>query len=481
MTLTRREFAKSGLAALGFMALDGLPVFAAPPGWKPNRKPDLVFGVLTDTHLMTAWDAKSVYRTMSLDYIKNAYAYFKKRNVDAVLNLGDAAHRAQVRALEFHREEFDKVFGTNNPPVLLVVDGNHEWQGDWDYLKNMYKAPTDFKENVLTEDFPRLFEKGWRVKYERMWHKEVNGFHFFGRGWHVDNGEFGKFIKSEAERCELKGEKPFFILSHKMTYFACNRHLREYPNAIGFCGHWHTSLANWGNIYFERNYKLFPYINCGACRYDGDNGLDQKWLKEKPASQRDSVDNHFEYPSRQGLVVSVYNSLGIVMERLEFGNGGKLGPDWVFPVGKFETRPYSRETLTQKIGTPEFSKGAKLDVTKCCQRGNNTNVKLESGISNGKTGNNIVVKIPMADGNRKSRVFAYDVVVVADDDPKKRFFKSVYFSGVNAGIGHEPDHGVTTVDIPIAELPVGKKLTVAVRPISSLGTKGKAIATTLRV
>jgi hypothetical protein len=87
----------------------------------------------------------------------------------------------------------------------------------------------------------------------------------------------------------------------------------------------------------------------------------------------------------------------------------------------------------------------------------------------------------MATGNRKSRVFAYDVVVVADDDPKKRFFKSVYFSGVNAGIGHEPDHGITTVDIPIAELPVGKKLTVAVRPISSLGTKGKAIATTLRV
>ena len=57
---------KGGLASLGFLSLDGLPVYAAPLDWKPNRKPDLVFGVLADTHLMTAWDGKSVYRTMSL-------------------------------------------------------------------------------------------------------------------------------------------------------------------------------------------------------------------------------------------------------------------------------------------------------------------------------------------------------------------------------------------------------------------------------
>ena len=88
--------------------------------------------------------------------------------------------------------------------------------------------------------------------------------------------------------------------------------------------------------------------------------------------------------------------------------------------------------------------------------------------------------IPLADGNPNSRVFAYDVVVMGDD-VEKRFFKSVYFEGCNLGIGHEPNKGVTIVDIPLSQLPAGKKLTIAVRPISSLGTKGKTIGTTWRV
>ena len=490
--LNRREVLKGGLSALGFMALDGLPVYAAPLDWKPNRKPDLVFGVLADTHLMTAWDAKSVYMTMTLDYIKNAFAYFKEMNVDAVIHLGDAAHRGQVRGLEFHREEFDKVFGTKNPPPLLVVAGNHEWQDDWTFLGDLYPDPDVFKENVLGEDFPRLFEKGWGgIKYEECWHKEVKGFHFFGKQWGVDDGKFGKFVKDEADRCKLKGEKPFFILSHKMTYFACNHQLREYPNAIAFCGHWHSSMANWGtNIMYDRNYKIFPYINCGACRWDGGNGLTEECLKEKTSDQSDA-DYHFEYPSRQGLVVSVYDGVAVVMDRREFTRGGRIGPPWVFPIGQFETKPYSRETLATKIGNPEFRPNAKIHTYMDTVATNGKIVlpnRVKDLIANmclkpkrKEEKPSLWIEIPMADGNRKSRVFAYDVVIMADDDVKNRYFKSVYFAGVGFGEGHEDNDGITLLDVPIENLPKGKKLTVAVRPVSSLGTKGKAIGKAVKV
>ena len=302
---------------------------------------------------------------------------------------------------------------------------------------------------------------------------------------------FGKFVKDEAERCNLKGTKPFFILTHKMTYFACNHQLREYPNAIGFCGHWHSSMANWdSNIMYKRNYKLFPYINCGACRYDGGNGLSQDCMKEKPATWSDA-DYHFQYPSRQGLVVSVYNDKYVVMDRREFFRGGRIGPPWVFPIGQFETKPYSRETLATKIGNPEFRPKAKIQTYMDTVATNGKVIlpkRVEDLIAHmyrkperKDEKPSMWIEIPMADGNRKSRVFSYDIVIMADDDPKNRYFKSVFFAGVGFGEGHEDNDGITLVDVPIEKLPKGKELTIAVRPVSSLGTKGKTIGTTLKV
>ena len=49
MNASRREFL-SGAAAIAF---GGWRLFAAPPGWKHGGKPNLVFGVVSDTHLRT--------------------------------------------------------------------------------------------------------------------------------------------------------------------------------------------------------------------------------------------------------------------------------------------------------------------------------------------------------------------------------------------------------------------------------------------
>ena len=65
MEITRREFLKDSLAALGFLALpDGL--WAAPAGWKPEKKANLVFGAVSDTHVRTAYDGVSRYWRFSL-------------------------------------------------------------------------------------------------------------------------------------------------------------------------------------------------------------------------------------------------------------------------------------------------------------------------------------------------------------------------------------------------------------------------------
>ena len=58
--------------------------------------------------------------------------------------------------------------------------------------------------------------------------------------------------------------------------------------------------------------------------------------------------------------------------------------------------------------------------------------------------------------------------------------KSVYARGYCMGIGYEPEGGVTTLEIPQSELPAGKRLAIAVRPCSSLATRGNPITTTLK-
>ena len=473
MMMNRREFAKGGLAALGFLALDGLPVFAAPAGFKPKKKPNLAFGILSDTHLRVEWDGKSLYRTMTLDYVRNAFKLFKERNVDAFLHLGDAAHRAADRELEFHRELFEEVFGKSGGPVKLLVPGNHEW---FDCRDMHQKIWSDWQDHSLVCDFPRLWGRAWGVQFEEMWHKEVNGYHFFGRDWNVDEIKFADFILSNAESCGLKGKKPFFILSHARHHFAFCHALREFPNAVAFFGHWHASNADWKTIYFDKFGGFFPSVEVGACRFDGGNTLDanESVLKEKFAAsgetgeQKEQDWHTNKVPSRQAMVVNIYDDF-VVFERHEVGLGGKLGPDWVLPLkwrekkdanGEPFKHPFSRDMLARRIGSPEFPPKAKLEI--------------------GKMADALNLTIPLADGNPKSRVFAYDVVAIGDD-PAKKFFKSAYFEGVNLGIGHEPDGGITKVELPIAELPAGKNLTIAVRPVSSLGTKGKTIGTTMRV
>ena len=58
MKLNRREVLKGGLSSLGFVAMPG-GLFAAPAGWKPKKKPNLAFGVVSDTHMRCHYDGKS--------------------------------------------------------------------------------------------------------------------------------------------------------------------------------------------------------------------------------------------------------------------------------------------------------------------------------------------------------------------------------------------------------------------------------------
>ena len=481
MDLTRREFAKGGLASLGFLALPG-GLFAAPAKWKPKgRKPNLVFGILSDTHLMVEWDGKSLYRSMTLDYIRNAFRLFKVRGIDAFLHLGDASHRGCVREWEFHKEVFDEVFGKKNAPEKIIIVGNHELMGNEGHCKGVYRESDVWRENAICADVARHYERVWGEPYAENFHREVKGYHFFGRHWNADEygkvGEmpFADYILSKSDGCSLKGTKPFFILSHRRHHYFFCQALKGFPNAVAFMGHWHQSNTDWKSIYFDRDTfgGFFPHMEVGACRYDGENGMFPPNGVKLPEGSVNC--EGASKPSCQAMIVNVYDDM-VVFERHEVGEGGKLGPDWVMPIGKFNPHPFSREELKKAIGEPQFRKRAKLVVSTGLTRfrPHQNPDNPVNPVKKASPSPSIKIKIPLADGNPDSRVYAYEVEIVGGNT-KEMVTKSVYFEGVNCGIGHEPNKGVTTMEIPKSELPKGRRLTISVTPLSSLGTKGKPI------
>ncbi len=484
METTRREFMKDGLAALGFLALPGTAMFAAPAGWKPDKKPNLVVGILSDTHLQSGWDGVKPHGGFPLKYVTNAMRLFQERNIDAFMHLGDMAHRGKNVEVQYHCDIFAKFFpngraSDGHAVEKLVVCGNHELFGNargggGAWAPNIWKDKAVRDKHTLVGDLPVHWEQVLGEKYEPVWHKEVKGYHFFGRHWLTPEKKLADLVNAKAEECSLKGTKPFFLLSHARNHFKCRAAMRAFPNAVAFFGHWHQSNADWKTIYHSDGF--FPEICCGACRHDGQNTLDANGntLKEPDESDRKNWHNN-KVPSRQAMVMNVYDDM-IVIERHEVGHGGKLGADWVMPLGRFKPHPFTRGELKKVIGSPEFQPKAKLEVAKA-------QVAVKGGKpkkgEKPRTEPGISIAIPLADGNPGSRVFAYDVVVVGDD-VNARLFKSVYFEGCNLGVGHEPNKGLTTVEIPLSRLPAGKDLTIAVRPVSSLGTKGKAIGAAWR-
>ena len=501
--VSRQDFLRGIAASLGLGAFGGWRLFApplghppcglaalggySPPGWKPSGKPNLVFGVISDTHLRTTADGKYSTKYWSDRWVVAALKHFREQNVDAVVHLGDMAHLGQVEEMEFHRTAWEKVFPHDLAPdghkvVRLFITGNHDIDGSkygiGELVKKIHPDEEERKKHLLCTDIAANWERIWGEKYEPIWHKTVKGYHFFGRNWGVAEARTARAVKAvigEGSPCPTD-VRPFFHLSHSRPHASLNKALLPYPNAVGFFGHWHCSAANWNRIYML---SAGPTIQCPACCPQANNCLSNEpypWLKVVPEGAEAAG------KSRQGYVVRVYDDM-LVIERREFSKGGSLGADWVMPLGKYDPHPFSKNELKKVIGESQFREGAKL-LVECCKCENvassNTNSQLKNGnIGIGNIGNtgNIRLSIPLADGNPDSRVYAYEVVVAGDEGTPK-LSKAIYAAGCNMGIGHEPNGGMTTLEIPKSELPTGKTLTFAVRPLTSLGTSGRPIATT---
>ena len=479
MKCSRREFFSGASAfALGVRRL-----FAVPPGWNPSKKPILVLGVISDTHMRTMPTSGRIDREWSEKYLVKALTHFRDENVDAVVHCGDFAHLGQVEEMQAHADAWNRAFPNNRAPaghevVKLFVVGNHELRGSTYggkgmFVRRLYPDPEERARHVLASDMAGNWERIWGEKYEPVWHKMVKGFHFFGMQWGVDDAAMADLVDGTMG-CEPP--RPFFVLRHDYPPSTLLARMKSHPNAVGFFGHLHYSIANWRKVFLAGG---MPWIQVPSLHAHGYPGIREEdpWLTKLKIEGMEAAGS---VRARQGMVIRLYDDM-MVVERREFGEGGSLGADWVMPFGKYDPHPFSLEEQKKKIGEPQFRAGAKLEVSldridKINKIENTTNhhpVNPVSPVQEDPASLRLCVKIPLADGNPNSRVYAYEVVVAGD---VQKLHKVVYAAGCNMGIGHEPNGGVTELFIPKSDLPSGNTLAFSVCPITSLGTRGKPLA-----
>lgn len=450
MELTRRGFIGGIGAFAGLGLIGGGRLFAAPSGWKRQKPPRLIVGMVADTHVRTGANGKRMDSNRPTTWFIKALEHFREIGADAVVHLGDMAHCGQTQELVFHREAWEKVFGASSKVARIFLTGNHEIVGSGDFVERFSSGPDEVAQRLFRTDVAANWEKAFGEKYEPIRDITVKGYHFVVREHLTPEADLERFMEENAAKiAPSRSTKPVFLLSHVPPGEAHSAAMSRWKQCVGFYGHCHASAANWNVIGCKPG--EIPYVQCPALRAMPHNVManDKYAAKYKGFSGREAAGCN---TARQGFVIRVYDDC-LAIERREFTEGGKIGEDWVLALGEYSPNPFEKTELKKRIGKPQFRKGAKLVVAAVPA---------------------LTIKIPIADANPDTRAYGFDVAVSGEGDAKR--YRSVYACGCNMGIGHEANGGITTVVFEAAQLPPGDELTIAARPVTSLGSCGSAIA-----
>ena len=398
--ISRREFVGSAVA---MAAMRPWRIFAA-DGFGEGA-PKLRFGVVSDVHVC---EATGTYGT---EHLFKAFVWFRDQGVDGVIIAGDMADHGLIAQLQCVADAWNKAFpggkGLGGKPVeKMFVYGNHDIEG-FKYPK-IKPAPED----IIATDRKAVWERVFNEPYEPIWKKTVKGYTFIGAHWDTWNGipAIEPYMKEHA--AELQGDRPFFYIQHPHPKGTCHgpwawghddgtsaRALSLCPNAIAFSGHSHHPLVDERSVW----QGAFTSIGTSSLRYvDPIYGRENAGPKTiVDLKQMPLVD---KFGGKQGMLISVYGNR-MVIERRDFVNDGKLGPDWVMPLPMAKAKPFDFKTRAAKAKAPVWPEGANVTVTG----------PADGKDRKGRTVKQLTVSFPSTLHDR-AHVRAYDYEVVAETE-----------------------------------------------------------------
>ena len=416
---TRRQFLH--FAAGGFsVAWSAFHARALAAAVEP--RPPLRLGVVSDIHIRNNGKTANNYEGGTTGTFRAALEYFRDRRVDAVVIAGDMADRGQiselVRVAEVWRDVFPECKGADGERVEpIFVYGNHDrfaWK--WRLRGKAGKDPEALaaaRADAIGEREAEAWKRAFGWEWQPVYSVKVKGYTFLCAHWGFEKN-VPAYAAAHAAELDLHAARPFFCVQHphlKGTLFSywgegaedggeLTEFLKDYPNAVAFCGHSHMGLTDdrsvWQGAFTAVNTCTLLQI---STPYKGE------WQCVNSRRKDTGQAHHMRVTSRkgrQGMVVDVWPDR-LQIERREFVMGEMAGPMRVVPVPANPTNPvYGYAAQAARSIAPQFPTGAAVSARRC--KGKNTNDELED---------QIVVEFPsaIASGD-KGRVLLYEIEAV---------------------------------------------------------------------
>ena len=457
MDFSRRSFIGG---ALSFGALAGCRAFRAPVGLFSGDGANLILGVISDIHVDCGRGDFKKFGD-SAQFEKTLH-WFDEQGVEGVVVAGDMADNGMINQLECVGEAWFRVFPAgrstidSRPVEQLFVYGNHDLEGqNYDQFAFRYFEKESFAEGQIRRDPAEAWEHVFHEKYQPIWLKEVKGYQFVGAQWTRNKNAWDGIPEVEPwfreNAAKIDRTKPFFFVQHchpqdtvygKDAWCAdkgyATHALSEFPNAIAFSGHSHTSLTDERSIW----QGAFTSVATSSLRYGG---------------------NINRWQQRQGLLVKVYDDR-VVFVRRDFVNDASLGDDWVLPLPNGTAKPLSFDVRKAASEPPKFASGAKLVV-----RPDSQQVSDKNGT---RSVEGWTIEIPCADAGR-TRAFQYRIdtsVRQADGKPIERVVCDAMYNMPRKMAGV-----VTKAFFAQNKFPKDAQPKFVVYPIDSFGNAGEPL------
>ncbi|MCQ2391416.1 MAG: metallophosphoesterase [Kiritimatiellae bacterium] len=488
MNINRRFFI-GGLASFASMGLGR--AFAAVPGMFTAGRPRLVFGVVSDVHISLNQGGKKIKKGYDLSHLEKAFAYFRDQGADAVVIAGDMAHNGLVEELQAVAGAWYRIFPNDRAPdgrtvERIFVFGNHDWSGV-KRGKSVYGAhPEIVAAHAIATDPRKAWESCFHEPWQEFFRKEVKGYSFVGAHWCKGREQDGDcqgrdehFIAGLADRyAAIKGKIdpsiPFFHVQHPHPRGTVHGDvwgqddgqttaiLSDFPNAISFSGHSHSSLLDekfiWQGGFTSIGTATLRNVGAGNLSGGLPYGCENAAGRDKKLESEKVMPIFDRFQGKQGQLVRVFDDR-VVISRRDFVTDVALADDVVVPLPVAKNRPFAFASRKSAATAPEFPAGAALSFgrVEAKRRGAKKQDPVQPCVEIG---------IPCANANPASRPMGYRVETQGVDD--KPLAVGVIADSFRFAAADPRARGTTILRVALARLAPGTR-TFSVRAYDSWG------------